>query len=103
MPAPATAVGAHPVPKRRPVAHWSPCPRNEEESMSPLAAPPHTPTFAVQYAPRCHSRSRHCRLVATLCLLVLAGGSGPLAADVLRIGFAGRVTSLDPHFFVGPA
>src|SRR5258708_40213766 len=71
--------------------------------MSALAAPPHPPTFAVQYAPRCHSRSRHCRLVATLCLLVLAGGSGPLAADVLRIGFASRVTSLDPHFFVGPA
>src|SRR5258708_4292985 len=102
MPALAMAVGAQPVPKDRPVAHRSPCPRNEEESMSPLAAPSHTPALAVQYAPRCHRRSRHCR-PAALCLLVFAGGSGPVAADVLRIGFAGRVTSLDPHFFVGPA
>jgi peptide/nickel transport system substrate-binding protein len=36
-------------------------------------------------------------------VLALAGMPRTVAAEPLRIGFAGRVTSLDPHFFVGPA
>ena len=36
--------------------------------------------------------------------LVTAGYRSPaFSEEALRIGFAGRVTSLDPHFFVGPA
>ena len=40
------------------------------------------------------------RLVLAVVLLM---ASLPLRAETLRIGLAGRVTSLDPHFFVGPA
>ena len=41
----------------------------------------------------------------TLMIALLIHTSAPHAvlADTLRIGFAGRVTSLDPHYFVGPA
>jgi peptide/nickel transport system substrate-binding protein len=35
-------------------------------------------------------------------LLALAIAAHPAAAEELRLGFAGRVTSLDPHFFVAP-
>ena len=62
--------------------------------MSPLATPP--------LASPLRHRSL-LRPLAALCLAVLAGAPRPLGAEDLRIGFAGRVTSLDPHFFVGPA
>jgi len=68
--------------------------------MLPLAAPSRTPASLVRNGPRCCFRYS---LVAVFYLAALAGAPRPLAAEDLRIGFAGQVTSLDPHFFVGPA
>lgn len=69
--------------------------------MAPSAAP--TPTPA---PPRDPSRGNPASLLGVAlisCLLIHVGLPRAAIADTLRIGFAGRVTSLDPHFFVGPA
>jgi len=73
-------------------------------SVALSAQPPPTLTASHERRSRSRpSRYRNIHSVVTLCVLALAGMPSPLSAEVLRIGFAGRVTSLDPHFFVGAA